>query len=121
MLKHVFLAHVVPVVTRFGPWKIPKCLENGPFWDQKWVINGSKTRFPKVIMDHLGCSNRCFLAHFEPVETFSAHGKSQNALKMGGVGTKKGSKMGQKRVFPKVNLDHLGCSNKCFWPILTPF
>ena len=60
MLKHVFLAHVVPVVTRFGPWKIPKCLENGPFWDQKWVINGSKTRFPKVIMDHLGCSNKCF-------------------------------------------------------------
>ena len=40
MLKQVFLAHFEPVVTCFGPWKIPKCLENGPFWDQKWVKNG---------------------------------------------------------------------------------
>ena len=47
MLKQVFLAHFEPVVTRFGPWKIPKCLENGPFWDQKWVKNGSKTCFSK--------------------------------------------------------------------------
>ena len=29
-------------------------------------------------------------------------------------GTKSGSKMGQKRAFPKLILDHLGCSNKCF-------
>ena len=28
--------------------------------------------------------------------------------------TKNGSKMGPKRMFPKVILDHLGCSNKCF-------
>ena len=31
MLKQVFLARFEPVVTRFGPWKIPKCLKNGPF------------------------------------------------------------------------------------------
>ena len=37
MLKQVLLAHFEPVVTCFGPWKIPTCLENGPFWDQKWV------------------------------------------------------------------------------------
>ena len=37
--------------------------------------------------------------------------KSQNALKMGCVGTKNGSKMGQKRIFPKIILDHLGCTN----------
>ena len=42
------------------------------------------------------------------------HGKSQNALKMGHFGTKNGSKMGEKRVFPKVILDHSGCSNKWF-------
>ena len=60
MLKQVFLGHFEPVVARFGPWKIPKCLENGPFWDQQWVKNGSKTRFSKVISDHLGCSNECF-------------------------------------------------------------
>ena len=53
-------------MTHFGPWKIPKC------------------------------------------------------LKMGRFGTKNGSKMGQKRVFPRVILDHLGCSKKCFLPILSP-
>ena len=60
MLKQVVLAHFEPVETGFGSWKLPKCLENGPFWDQKWVKNGSKTRFIKVIPDHLGCSNKCF-------------------------------------------------------------
>ena len=39
MLKQVFLAHFDPVVTRFGPWQIPKCLENGLFWEEKWVKN----------------------------------------------------------------------------------
>ena len=28
MLSQVFLARFEPVVTRFGPWKIPKCFEN---------------------------------------------------------------------------------------------
>ena len=37
--------------------------------------------------------------------------KSQNALKMGRFGTKNGSKMGQKRIFPNLILDHLGCTN----------
>ena len=40
MLKHVFLARFEPVVACFGPRKICKCLENGPFQDQKWVKNG---------------------------------------------------------------------------------
>ena len=31
MLQQVFIARLEPVVMRFGPWKIPKCLENGPF------------------------------------------------------------------------------------------
>ena len=60
MLKQVFLARFEPVVTRFGAWKIPKCLENGLFWDQKWVKMGQKHIFPKVIVDHLGCTNKCF-------------------------------------------------------------
>ena len=60
MLKHVFVARFEPAVMRFRPWIIPKCLENGPFWDQKWVKNGSKRVFPKAILDHLGCSDKCF-------------------------------------------------------------
>ena len=55
-----------------------------------------------------------FLAHFEPVVTVLAHGKSRNALKMGRFGTKYGSKMGQKHVFPKLILEHLVCASKCF-------
>ena len=47
MLKQVFLARFEPVVTRFGPRNIPKCLEDGPFWDQRWVENGSKVHFSK--------------------------------------------------------------------------
>ena len=39
MLKQVFLARFEPVVPRFGLPKIPRCLEKGPFWDQRWVKN----------------------------------------------------------------------------------
>ena len=69
MLKQVFLAFFEPPVTRFGPWKIPKCLEKGPFWDQKWVKNGSKTRFSNIDPGPFGMLKQVFLAHFEPVVT----------------------------------------------------
>ena len=40
-LKQVFLDRFELVVAHFGTLKIPKCLENGLFWDQKmgqqWV------------------------------------------------------------------------------------
>ena len=102
-------------MARFGPWKIPKCLENGPFWDKEWVKNGVKKRiFPKVMLDHLGCSNKWFWPILSPWRRVLAHGKSQNALNMGHFGTKNGSKMGQKRVFPKVIPDHLGMLKQVF-------
>ena len=66
MLNQVFLAHFEPVVMRFGPWKIPKCLENGLFWDQKPVKNGSKMCFSKSDADHWGCSNKCFYPILSP-------------------------------------------------------
>ena len=69
MLKQVFFGRFEPVVARFGPWKIPKCLENGPFWDQKWVKNGSKTRFSKSDPGPFGVLKQVFLARFEPVLT----------------------------------------------------
>ena len=67
MLNQVFLARFEPVVMRFGPWKIPKCLENLPFWDQKWVKNGSKFFFYKNDRELFGVHKQVFLAHFEPV------------------------------------------------------
>ena len=69
MLKQVFLARFEPVVARFGPWKIPKCLENGPFWAEKWVKNGSKTRFFKNDPGPFMMLQQVVLAHFEPVAT----------------------------------------------------
>ena len=69
MLKQAFLARFEPVVARFGPQKIPKCLKIGPFWDQKWVQNGSKTRFSKGGPGPCGVLKQVFLAHFEPVVT----------------------------------------------------
>ena len=114
MLKQVFLGRFEPVVARFGPWKIPKCLENGPFGDQQWVKNGSKTHFSKNDTGPFMMLKQVVLAHFEPVVTCFGSWKIPKCLKMGHFGTKKGSKMGQKRIFPKVIPDHLGCSNKCF-------
>ena len=34
----------------FWPMKIPKCFENGPFLDQRWVKNGSKKHFSKKLL-----------------------------------------------------------------------
>ena len=69
MRKRVFLGRFEPVVACCGPWKIPKCLENGPFWDQQWVKNGSKTRFSKNDLGPFGMLKQVFLARFEPVLT----------------------------------------------------
>ena len=66
--------------------------------------------FQKMILDHMECQNKCFwrvLSSWWPVLALL---KSQNAMKMGW--TKNGSKMGQKYVFPKMILDHLGCLSK---------
>ena len=57
-LKQVFLERVELVVAHFGPPKIPKCLEIGVFWDQKWVENGSKTHFSKTAPRPFGVHQR---------------------------------------------------------------
>ena len=69
MLKQVFLGSFERVVARFGSWKIPKCLENGPFWDQQWVKNWSKTRFSKNDPGPFMMLKQVVLARFEPVLT----------------------------------------------------
>ena len=52
-----------------------------------------------------------FLDRFELVVAHLVLRKSLNALKMGCFGTKNGSKMGQKHIFPNLILDHWGCTN----------
>ena len=60
MLKQVFLARFELVVGRFGPWKMPKCFKMGRFGTKNESKMGQKHVFPKVILDHFGCSNKCF-------------------------------------------------------------
>ena len=83
MLKQVFLGRFEPVVARFGPWKIPKCLENEPFWDQKWVKNGSKRRFSKNDPGPFMMLKQVVLAHFEPVATGFGSWKIPKCLEIG--------------------------------------
>ena len=112
MLKQVFLAHFEPGLTRFGHWKIPKSLENGPFSDQKRVKNGYKTRFFKSDPGPFGMLKQVFLAHFELVVTRLGPWKIPKCLRKGAA---LGAKLGEKwvrRVFPKVIMDHRGCTNK---------
>ena len=90
MLKQVFLAHFEPVVTCFGPWKIPKFPENGSVWDQKLVKNGSKTHFPKNDPGPFGMLGQVILTHFEPIWTVFGPWESQYSLKWGRLGSKNG-------------------------------
>ena len=51
-----------------------------------------------------------FLDRFELVVAHFGPPKIPKCLE-NGFGTKNGSKMGQKRIFPTLILDHLGCTN----------
>ena len=114
MLKQVFLARFEPVVTHFGQWKIPKCPENGPFWDQEWVKKWLQNVFFLSDLGQFGMLKQVFLAHLEPVVTRFGPCKIPKCLEKGPFWDQKWVKNGTKTRLPKVNLDHLGCSNKCF-------
>ena len=101
MLKQAFLARFEPVVARYGPWKIPKCLENGPFQDQKWVKNGSKTCFSKSDLGPFGMLKQVVLAHFEPGLTRFGPCKNPKCLENGSLWDQKWVKNGSKTRFSK--------------------
>ena len=65
-----------------------------------------------MIRDHVECQSKCFWRVVSSWWPVLALLKSPDALKMGCFETKNGSKMGQKCVFPKMLLHHLGCLNK---------
>ena len=76
------------VVARFGPPRIPKCLENGLFRYKKSVKNKSKCVFPTMIRDHFGCLNKWNEPILGPLQARMASPKSLSALKLGCFGTK---------------------------------
>ena len=86
-LKQVFLGCFELVVAHFGPPKIPKCLENGLFWDQKWVKNGSKTHFSRPHPRPFGVHKRVKWAHFEPILGAFWPLRSPKSLESGPRGT----------------------------------
>ena len=125
MLKKVFLARFEPVVVRFGPWKIPKCLENGPFWDQRCVKNGSKTRFSKNDLGPFMMLKQVVLAHFEPVATGFGSWKIPKCLENGPFWDQKWVKNGSKMRFSKSDPGSFGMLKQVvlarFEPVLTEF
>ena len=114
MLKQVVLSHFEPVVPRFGPWKIPKCLEYGSFWDQKWVQNGSKTRFSKSDPGPFGMLKQVFLAYFEPIQMGFGPWKIPISLEKGPFWDQKWVKNGSKTRFSKSDPRPLGMHKQVF-------
>ena len=114
MLKQVFLARFEPVVTRFGPWKIPKSLENRPFWDQKRVENGSKKCFSKSDPGPFGMLKQVFLAHFEPVVTRFGPWKIPRCLEIRAFWDQKWVKNGSNPRFSKTDPGQLGVHKQVF-------
>ena len=125
MLKQVFLAHFEPEVTRFGPWKMPKCLENGPLWNQQWVKNGSKMCSSKNDPGPFGMLKQVFLARFEPVVTRFGSWKMPKCLENGPLWEQNWLKNGSKTYFSKSDPGPLGVRKQVkgahFEPVLTEF
>ena len=117
-----FQASESPSETRRPPYQWSLGAAGGPASPRTVGANGGSTRVPrakkmifsKVVPTPLGMLKQVLLGRFEPVVARFWPWKTQNALKMGHFGTKNASKMSQKRIFPKMILDHFGCTNKYF-------
>ena len=122
MLKQLFLALLELVVTRLGPWKIPKSLETGPFEHQKWVKNGSKTHFPKSDPRPSGMLKQVVLPHFEPIGTLLGPRNIAICFQKGRFREQNwANNVSKTRFFLKLTLDLWGCINRCFKLTLSPF
>ena len=95
-----------------------------PAWSsQWWFYQGRRAKnktFSKSVPRPFGMLKQVFWPILSPWRHVLTLGKSQNASKMGCLGTKNGSKTGQKRL-KKTILDHLGCTIKWNEPIWSPF
>ena len=114
MLKQVFLARFEAVVARFGPWKIPKCPENGPFWNQKWVKKWVKNAFSKSDPGPFGMLKQVFLALFEPVVTRFGPWKIPKCLENWSFCDRKRVKNGSKTCFSKSDPEPFGMLKQVF-------
>ena len=67
----------------FGPPKIPKCLENGLFWGEQSIKNGSKICFPKNDPGAFGVPKQWKLAYSEPIVSHFSPSRVKKCLKHG--------------------------------------
>ena len=118
MLKQVFLGRFEQVVAHFGPWKIPKCLDNGQFQDQKRVKNGSETHFSKSDPRPYGMLKQVFSAHFETKITRLGPWKRPKCLENGPLWHGKWIKNGSKTCFSKSDPRPFGMLNQVFLALL---
>ena len=85
MPKQVFLACFELMVARFGPPKIPKCLENGLFCHQKSLKNRSKMYFSKDTFGLFGVHKQVEWAHFEPMLSNIGPSQCRKGLEYGPI------------------------------------
>ena len=114
MLKQVLLGPFQPVVARFGPRKIPKSLENGPFQDQKSFKNGSKMHFSKCDPGPFGMFKQVFSAHFSPQVMRYGPWKRPKCLEHGLLWDQKGVKKASKTRFSKCDPEPFGLFKQNF-------
>ena len=89
-------------MARFGPPEIPKCLENGPFWDQKkksqkWVKNVFFQNDPRPF----GVPKQVKSALCEPTVSHFSPSKVTKCFENGLFWDKKCDKNGSKMCFSK--------------------
>ena len=99
--KQVKSALFEPIASHFGPSKVTKCLENGLFWDQKWVKKGSKMVFSKNDPRPFGVHKQVKSALFEPIASHFGPSKVTKCLENGLFWDQKWVKKGSKMVFSK--------------------
>ena len=100
-------------VTRFGPWKIPKCFESGPFLVEKLAKKGSKKHFPKLILELLGCATQFFQPILSPYYTFGPR-KISTCFEKGPFLVEKWAKKGSNQHFSKSDPGPFGVLKQVF-------
>ena len=78
--NQLFLAYVEPALSNFGPPKVSKNLDYGPFCNQNHGQKGFKM-FSKSVPGPVGMLIQMFLAHFEPMVTHCVPRKVPRSLR----------------------------------------
>ena len=121
MLKQVHLGRHEPMLENFGPGKILKRLENGPFQRQNCLINGSKKHFIKSDVTPFGMLKQLFLANFKPKALRFSPWKIPTCLERVVFGPKMGRKGVENPFFQKSSRITWDAQTNGFRPLAAQF